>query len=401
MKDLLSKVRNELAAWLLPMLPRDLQRKVGNPNRDWKHSDLRVVASLPKSETNLLIAPANFGGQGYQWARSAETLPGVSAANLAFWDPAAVIRGKSDFLVKPEVGRESHIWARRQKRAIEHSFSHVLVEAELPILGGLYGKDLVREITALQKAGIKVALVSHGSDVRLPSKHRSIEPGSPFHSPLDGRTDALEAKASRNLALMDQLGLPEFVSTPDLLQFRPDATWLPLVADPDMWTSVEPTRLNRETPVVLHVPGRRPALKGTDSITPAMRTLEKEGLIKYIQSEVVPHDQLPELYKKADIVVNQVGIGGYGTVSVEAMLAGRIVVTQVWESARNTIRAQTGHGLPIVEATRETLEESVRNIVTSKEEYADLGQRSRDFALEVHSRENAARILRSFLSIGN
>ena len=401
MKDLLSKVRNELAAWLLPLLPRDLQHKVGNPNRDWKHSDLRVVASLPKSETNLLIAPANFGGQGYQWARSAETLPGVSAVNLRFLSQNAVVRGKSDFTVEPDVGNSSHIWARRQKKAIARSFSHVLIEAERPILGGLHGKDLVREVKALQEAGIEVALVSHGSDVRLPSRHRSIEPGSPFHGALNGRTVELEARAVRNLELMDQLALPEFVSTPDLLEFRPNATWLPLVTDPDMWAGIKPTQLEKEMPVVLHVPGSHPEMKGTELIAPAMRKLEREGLIEYIEPNVVPHDQLPGLYEKADIVVNQVGIGGYGTVSVEAMLAGRIVVTQVWESARDTIRAQTGRELPIVEATRETLEESVRNIVTSREEYADLGERSRAFALEVHSRESAARILRSFLNIGN
>lgn len=393
----LKSIRNELAAWILPTLPTALRSQIVGPNYSWKHSDLRTVATAAPGKARLLIAPANYGGQGYGWARAAETIPGVSAANLRFVGREPRILGASDFDVLADVGRSSHIWARRQRRALISGFTHVLIEAGLPITGALHNGSLAREVRSLQDSGIKVGLVCHGSDVRLPSKHSALEAGSPFHSGLGGRTADLEARAKENLSIMDSLNLPEFVSTPDLLEFRPSATWLPLVTTSDLWTSPVPTRLASPKPVVAHIPGSRPALKGTDSITPSLRRLEQEGLVEYRELTAVPRDQMPKALAETDLVVNQVGIGGYGTVAVEAMLSGRVVVAQVWDSARQAISSLTGRELPIVEASRETVYEVVKDIVTSPEIYKDLGAQSRRFALEIHSHEKAAEALGEFL----
>ena len=390
-------LRREIAAYTIPALPEPLRTRIVPPEYNWTHRDLKDVATGGPAPTRLLIARANYAGQAYQWARGAETLPGVSAANLHFLRDGDYTAGPSDFAVKKTVGEGSHIWARRQRKAIQDSFTHVLIEAELPILSPLYEGDLVQEVRELQDAGIKVALVSHGTDTRLPSLHRELEPYSPFHGDLDGLTRILEDKVQKNLEVMDELDLPEFVSTPDLLQFRPDAQWLPLVIDPDIWLEPEPTRLTNEKLVVAHVPGGQPAFKGTPSITPALQRLHDESLIEYVELRDVPFAEMPKRLAEADIVVNQVDMGLYAAVAVEAMLSGRVVVSQVWDSVRQHIRSQTGTDLPVVEANRTNLYDVIKDIAINREKYRDIGQKSREFALAAHSREQAGLALREFL----
>lgn len=390
-------LRREIAAYTIPALPEPLRTRIVPPEYNWTHRDLKDVATGGPAPTRLLIARANYAGQAYQWARGAETLPGVSAANLHFLRDGDYTAGPSDFAVKKTVGEGSHIWARRQRKAIRDSFTHVLIEAELPILGPLYAGDLMQEIRDLQDAGIKVGLVSHGSDTRLPSLHRQLEPHSPFHDDLGGLTKILEEKVSKNFALMDELDLPEFVPTPELLHFRPRAKWLPLITSPEKWIDTPPTQLTNEKLVVAHVPGGQPAFKGTSSIAPALRRLHNEGLIEYMELHDVPFADMPASFAKADVVVNQVDMGLYATVAVEAMLSGRIVVSQVWESVRQHIHSQTGLDVPVIEANRDNVYDVVKDIALNREKYRYVGRESREFALAAHSREHVGLVLQEFL----
>lgn len=396
--DLTTKIRRELVSHVTPVLPRSVRVKVVPKEYAWGWRDLRPHAKAGKrgADVRLLIAPANYASQGLYWARAASTLPGVSAQNLAFGYSPSTIVAKPDNSVHGNVGRHSHVWARRQRRAILRDFTHVLYEAERPILGGMYGGDVQAEISDLQSRGIKVAMVSHGSDVRTPSRHVRIEPFSPFRDPLDGLTDALEIKAARNHKTLDAFDVPKFVSTPDLIQYVPNATWLPTLTDGSLWANLTPVVLGERKPVVLHVPSRS-ALKGTQAIGEAMRALAEEGLIDYVEAERVPYSQMPSLVERADIVVDQVSMGLYGVASVETMLAGRIAVAQAGDYIRGSIREQTGYDLPIVEANPSSIGQVVKDIAINPDRYRHLQEEGRQFALSVHSMERAAATLRPFL----
>lgn len=396
MKKTLQTVRREVAARVLPTLPAPVRGRLVDPRYNWSAADLRNVATSEPAEKRLLIAPANYGVQGHYWARAAESLPGVSAANMRFVSDNPTMGSPSDFSVRRNVGQWSHIWGRNQLNAIKDGFTHVLVEAELPILGGLFEGDLRREIASLQDAGIKVGTVAHGTDVRLPSKHREIEPFSPFNADFP-HLEALEKKVQENHDLLDDLNLPEFVSTPDLLRFRPNATWLPTVSDPVKWADLEEPQLGSRKPVVLHFPSRRPALKGGPYVDAAMERLADEGLIQYIAAENVPFAEVPALMERCDIVINQVGMGLYAMVAIEGMMAGRVVVSQVWDSVRETIFEETGLEVPVVEANPETLYEVVKDIAKNPDKHAHLGPAGQEFAAKVHSKDHAGEVLSTFL----
>lgn len=412
----ISQLRTEVVARVAPALPRPLREKLVPPRYSWSYADLAPRARAGEGEVRALIAPANYASQGFYWARAAETLPGVSCVNLAFgWAPG-VSSIEPDYWVHGNVGKHSHLWARRQRKAILQEFTHVLYEAERPILGGLYDGDVAAEIRDLQAHGIKVAMISHGSDIRTPSRHVELEEFSPFVAPLDGLTEALEIKAGRNHALLDRVDLPLYASTADLLLYRPEAIWLPTLTDPERWLALPPSQFwqweetspvsqeeglpptqgGQQKPVVLHVPSKS-ALKGTASIASAMRKLEEEGYIEYLEAEKVPYTDMPDLVSKADVVIDQVSMGLYGVASVEAMLAGRIVVAQAGQHIRDHIARETGWDLPIVEANPDTVYDVVRDIARHPERYRDRIEQGRAFATEVHSQERVAKALRPFL----
>ena len=396
MAGFVSNARNEIVARVVPALPAAARRRLVPEEYSWSYADLRPVARAKPGDTRLLIARANFASQGYYWARAAETLPGVSAVNLAFgWAPS-VAHIEPDVAVAGNVGRHSHLWARKQRKAILQGFTHVLYEAERPLLPSLYGGDLVAEIDDLRRQGIRVAMVSHGSDTRIPSRHVELEPYSPFVHALDGMTANLETSTRLNHRALDALGLPTYVSTPDLLLYRPDAVWLPTLTDPQRWETLPSAVLGARVPVVLHVPSRS-ALKGTSAISPAMRRLAGENVIQYVEAERVPYEDMPAMISRADIVIDQVSMALYGVASVEAMLAGRIVVAQAGRHIREHIVDEKGWELPIVEANPDTIYDVVKDIATDPDRYRDRAEQGRLFAHEVHSQSAAAAALSPFL----
>lgn len=389
--------RQELVARTIPLLPRAVRLKVVPEKYAWSHRELQNVARAGAGEVRCLIAPANFAAQGYQWARAAELLPGVSSTCLEFTTTGLGFDFPSDVTVPKYVGQGSHLWARKQLKEITSHFTHVLVEASMPILGGAFGSDLVLEIRTLQDAGVKVGAISHGSDVRIPTRHTEIEEHSPFNSDLGTLTSTLQSKTTQNNAVLDALQITEFVSTPDLLTYRPNAVWLPTVPEFKRWSNIPPSRLGTRKPRVVHVPSRA-ALKGAEHIGKAMTALQDEELISYQEVSGVSHEQMPSHIGSADIVIDQVGMGMYGVASTEAMLAGRLTIAQVLRTTRDYIEKNTGLRLPIIEANPNTISDVVRHIAMHPEDYLHLSQEGKKFVETVHSPDAAAAALKRFLT---
>src|SRR5690606_8779632 len=110
--------------------------------------------AAPKGDTRLYIAPANFAGQGYLWARAAERLPGVGATNMQAVD-AQGFGFRADYDVPRDVFELSGDWARRQRAAIAEGFTHVLNEASRPMFGLALQGFVEREIAGLRSQGLR------------------------------------------------------------------------------------------------------------------------------------------------------------------------------------------------------------------------------------------------------
>lgn len=376
-------------------LPEEVRLRVAPGRLGYKRSDIPQPVRVPQGRVRLYVAPANSAGQGWAWARAAETLDGVGAVDMQirrdrdFGYP-------TDYAVPQAVVAHSETWGRRQFAAVCGGFTHVLAESHVPLFGRRFGDHVVTERRALQREGVLVAAVSHGSDVRLPSRHRVTEPWSPFRDDADELTRALERSVLHRSAILDELDGVEFVSTPDLLLDRPRATWLPVVVDPARWEAPPP--LDSPRPVIFHAPSAA-GLKGTDLVISAVRDAERSGVIALRTPERTPAAQMPALVRSADVVLDQFSLGIYGVAAVEAMAAGRVVVSHVSDFVRDTVRERTGWELPIVEATADTVVDVLADIGERPEHYRDLAANGPAFARDVHDGRRSAETLSSFLGV--
>ncbi len=347
---------------------------------------------VPSKPVRLLVGPANQAGQAWEWCRAAErTLSSVAAQAFAVRRNAPDYR--ADYAVSPQQYRNP-AWQREQERYVTTHFSHVLIEALRPILGNRYGRDCRGDIRVLARRGLSTALVAHGSEIRLPSRHAARERWSPFRQGGD-LVDRLEEQARRHEAILRDFPGSIFVSTPDLLVDVRRAQWLPVAVEVDRWATTSPV-LDRARPRVVHAPSNA-WLKGTPVISSVARRLEAAGLIEYQELDGVPHDQMPELVASADIVIDQVLMGLYGVAACEAMAAGRVVIGYVGSQVRGHVETATGRSLPVVEADPATLGGVIAELAADRNRARGIAAEGIAFVREIHDGTRSGQVLDRWL----
>lgn len=376
------------------VLPERARVRLAPAHARFGPDDVPPPPKVPATPVRLYVGPANYAGQGHAWARAAERLPGVGAVSMA-----AVRQGDFAFPVDDAVPEPVYSLSRgwqRERRALLPRFTHVVVEAGRPLLGQLVRGGALAEARWLAERGVAVAIVCHGSEIRLPSRHRELEPWSPF-TPDWELTAVLEERAARLARGLDRLGLPVLVSTPDLLLDVPTATWLPVVVDVERWAGAgQRGVLEREVPVVVHAPSSS-HVKGSELAEPVLESLAARGLIEYRRVEGVPAGDMPRVYGEADVVLDQLRIGNYGVAACEAMAAGRVVVSHVSEVVREHAREAAGADLPILEATADSLEQVLLDVLADRDRARALAAQGPAFVRTLHDGTRSAEVLSPFL----
>lgn len=380
--------------------PGSLQRAILGDKKYWEDRDLPDLPHPKKGAKNLLIGPANSAGQGYLWAEAISGITNWDASNLTY-----LAKGAFEFQSHSS-GLESAVvysaaWTRSLRNLVRGEFKAVLNESLLPMFGSAFFRDPRREINYLREEGLLVGVICHGSDVRIPSVHRDLNRDSVFDVVPSSFRDSFEVAALRNNRYLDELQVPTFVSTPDLLTYRPDATWLPLQVWPQYTNWLENEGANAEIksrkPVVLHFPSNQ-HMKGTAQISSAMQKLEQQNLIEYLQPGRVPHEKMLQVIRSVDIVIDAVGMGAYGVTSVEAMALGKPVVANLGPETRRIIREKTGLEVPIQEAAGNSIKDVIAELAADPQRRRELGLEGRGYVEAVHSKAAAQNAMADLLA---
>jgi glycosyltransferase involved in cell wall biosynthesis len=346
----------------------------------------------PLSDTavRLGLGPANYAGQAASFAQAiTDARPDVSAevfmyrGRRHFDFPADVFHDVAK-LVAPDVQMD-------QVRRILGRYTHLIADGFRPVFGYLNGKNIGADLPMLLAGGVKVALLAHGSEVRHPLRHLERIPHSHFRDAPDEFIEPLVATAELNRRVAEESGLPVFVTTPDLLEDLPWATWTPLVVDVESWRCDRPV-MERKRPRVLHVPSAR-WKKGSERVVPVLEEMDRRGAIELRLVEEVSWNGMREMVRDADVVIDQFTTGAYGTMSVEAMAAGRIAVAYLSDGVKQAV----GEDIPILNTTPDTLESALQGLLDDRDRAVKIGLASVDFAHKYHSGAWTARVLDDFL----
>jgi glycosyltransferase involved in cell wall biosynthesis len=144
-----------------------------------------------------------------------------------------------------------------------------------------------------------------------------------------------------------------------------------------------PSRQDR--PVVVHAPSD-PKFKGTELIRRAVDEIGRRVSLDFRLVRGVTYDAVEAELEKADVVIDQLNSVNVGIVALEAMRAGRAVVSQLDPQALAPYQA----GLPVVAATPETLANELETLLRDPELRQTLGEDGRRYVAATHAPAHGA-----------
>lgn len=156
---------------------------------------------------------------------------------------------------------------------------------------------------------------------------------------------------------------------------------LPIAIDLNFFQPSYPS-LEKKRPVLLHAPTNR-EFKGTIHVEEAIEKLKKDYDFDYVIVEKMNHEEAINLYKDADIIIDQFLCGSYGLFSVEGMALGKPVLAYI----RPDLAAKFPSNLPIVNSNPDTLYDNVKFLLDHPELRQELGIKGRKYVENVHSHE--------------
>lgn len=366
-----------------------------------RRASREVAAALPdwgEADARLLIGPLNTAGQGYRWARAAEQHLGPSAVSVRAQPRSGA--GTFSYPTDLELTPAAQLRGMKPFRELVLGATHVLSEGGRALLDDVHHRSLIDDLPALTDAGVRAAVLIHGSEARDLRVHARRYPSSPFADPWDERFTRMQERVERTREVLQQgaeHGLPVLVATPDMLEHVPGATWLPIVIDVAAFATDDPP-LVRERPVVLHAPTNQ-RLKGTAVVEEVLGRLHDDGRIEYRQLQGVPNDRMPEAIAAADVVVDQVVLGNPATLLCETMAAGRVAVAHIAPGVRAAIREADAHGedIPVIEADTDTLTATMQQILVDRDAAAALAARGPAWVVRNHDGARSAQVLADVL----
>jgi glycosyltransferase involved in cell wall biosynthesis len=352
--------------------------------------DSHVVEGDERPKARLAIASINQAGQASLWAYGLiQNIPDVSTSVFMLVRPEKLQFPASDPVEIPDWWDPR--WQRRHRRRIARDFTHVLIESGSLVLGGRRGAHFDSDLDALRVAGVEPALVFHGSDIRNPAVHRDLVADSPFHL-RDDFTMGLEASTAKMLELVGGFDGPIFVSTKDLLDYVPGATWLPQVVEVERWAAPPAPIGERILVVASTFTSRR--LKGADEVDAVCNALMSQGRIDYRSHTGIPPEKMPAIIADVDVLIDGISLGLYGTTSVEGMAAGRLVLGNI-----DRVIDKPGEAPPIVNVNPTNLRETLEDIADRPDHYREIAQRGPGFVRRYHDGRYSAEQLAGFLGV--
>lgn len=139
-------------------------------------------------------------------------------------------------------------------------------------------------------------------------------------------------------------------------------------------------------PLVIHTPGN-PLKKGTEAVPHAIEELKRSHKFRFRLLANVTREEVVQAMAECDVMLDQFLIGGHGTATLEAMAFGKPVVCYI---PPNLVE-RFPPGLPIVNASMDTLPTVLGDLLTDGARRHAIGRKSRAYVEKYHDAKVVAR----------
>jgi hypothetical protein len=141
----------------------------------------------------------------------------------------------------------------------------------------------------------------------------------------------------------------------------------------------------REEPLIVHAP-RSSNNEGTSFVLEVLERLKQDGFrFQAIVRQGLNDEERTELFKQADVVIDQLLAGAYGIASVEAMMLGKPALAYIRPD-----HLPDYPNAPVVSANPATLYRRLSELINASGLRTELGVRGVDYVRRVHHPERIA-----------
>ncbi|KIL48368.1 glycosyltransferase [Jeotgalibacillus campisalis] len=229
---------------------------------------------------------------------------------------------------------------------------------------------------AILTAAKKPMIMHHwGSDVRM---HSAALRTNPYALVKDKNEDRISKKLTTLSKSIKHCMIPDYELYPYVKDYYEHVHIVPSMIDLTAYPS-DTCLPKNPLPLVVHAP-TSPSIKGTSYILQAIEKLKADYSFTFKLVKGLSHKEAKEIYKKADVIIDQLHVGSYGLFSVEAMALGKPVVCWITDEMKSHYPKE----LPILSANPDTIKDVLETILKNQDMLKDIGQKSRKYAETYH-----------------
>lgn len=151
--------------------------------------------------------------------------------------------------------------------------------------------------------------------------------------------------------------------------------------DIDYWKKFD-APIEKDKLLVVHAPSSIKH-KGTARIIEVIQSLQEKYNFDFRVLQNISNEKVREWFNVADIVIDQLGYGWYGRISVESMSMGNPTLCSINEKYKGKYKKFST--LPLVNITSNTLFDRLEELINDPELRRKVGKESRRYAENVHS----------------
>lgn len=227
----------------------------------------------------------------------------------------------------------------------------------------------------------------HGSDLRDQKKFSEVT-GMPFEE-KDATSWRQHRRNKKICQMADGIIVHDDELIPYLSPVKNNVYVVPLRVDIGHFTPCYPENSNEHVRIV-HAPSKR-AGKGTVFVLEAFEQLKKKyDNIELILVEGKTQQEAIEIYKTADIIVDQLYAGTYGVFAVESMALGKPVITYISDEMKERLPEE----LPIVSGGTTSIINVLEQLINDPSLRVEKGIQGRKYVENYHDYRMVAYVLK-------
>ena len=248
------------------------------------------------------------------------------------------------------------------------------------------------DVPILKFLGKKIFFYFHGCDIR---DSKEVINKYPINACREHWPMACSLNRKKAIAIAKKYADGVFVTSPDLLEFVPGSIWLPQPIDCRIFSGLRKKNsyhqvkreFKKDEIVIMHAPSNR-VIKGTKYLEQAVQDLKDKGYpVRLVLIENMEYKEALNNFLAADIVVDQLLIGAYGSFSVEMMALGKPVVCYIRKDLMNYYPSD----LPIISADPNNLSNIIEGLIHNKNIWVDLGKKGIQYVEKFHNKNEIAK----------